>query len=898
MSTEAQLSAGDDDLNDALVEFESLREKGQGQLALLAERRRGLERERDAFMDQGVVASLEGESAQVDEELREVDRAREALAPELAEVDSLLRVLGEVHERFTAEVPGEVVPRQGTFDFGAAEGHTDDPAADVAATTEARLDPTLLEAHAAAGRGQAAAEAELERATEARRAAEAEHRSWAAREEALALALDEARRRAGVDELTAVDGVLGTLLDLVEVESGWEHAYEAAVGDGLAAVVMADPSAARHAVDVLRRQDLPGSLLPGGHAGAARPVPAGEPLREHVRPSRPEVAPLLDRLLAGVAVVDTWEQAVDLVTAHADLTVVTKAGDRFAPDGWRIGLATGEATAAALDEARQRAAEAVEHINDADRAVAAATAVLEDAQREAVRAEEELRRAAEDLQARIQRTHAAVNARRADLQRRAAALEERREVLRARLGEMDRRLEAKTDERESAQRQRMAMERRQVAAAALERFVEERLAQIGDMLDELRERRRRQTEANREVTAQLRSLRTDRGETEKALTEVRERAQRLEIDEAEVRLRLETAVESLRTDHGVEPDEAVATPCPELEGDTTPKARITELERELRLMGPINPLALEEYEALQERHTFLQEQLDDVKSTRRDLQKVIKEIDREIMGVFTAAFADVSSNFESLFETLFPGGRGRLKLTDPENLLETGIELEARPSGKNVRKLSLLSGGERSLTALAYLFAVFRSRPSPFYVMDEVEAALDDVNLHRFLDLVHEFPTRRPARDRLAPEAHDGGSGLPLRRDDAAGWILQGRLRTRDRRDIGVASRFGREPSETSSGAERSRGAAVGRVGVRGRSPRRSAPQGAPPPRMPSAAIRQRLQKSVAEAPLRQRRSGKRANQAREGPRCTSITTRAAPTKAMVISRCSVSNPTDEPMSS
>jgi chromosome segregation protein len=107
--------------------------------------------------------------------------------------------------------------------------------------------------------------------------------------------------------------------------------------------------------------------------------------------------------------------------------------------------------------------------------------------------------------------------------------------------------------------------------------------------------------------------------------------------------------------------------------------------------------------------------------------------------VFSAAFDDVSRNFTLLFSTLFPGGSGRLTLTDPDDLLNTGIEMEARPSGKNVRRLSLLSGGERSLTALAYLFSVFRARPSPFYLMDEVEAALDDVNLHRFLDLIHEF---------------------------------------------------------------------------------------------------------------------------------------------------------------
>ena len=128
-----------------------------------------------------------------------------------------------------------------------------------------------------------------------------------------------------------------------------------------------------------------------------------------------------------------------------------------------------------------------------------------------------------------------------------------------------------------------------------------------------------------------------------------------------------------------------------------------------------------------------------MKNTRRELLRVIKAVDAEIQQVFAAAYADVSVNFTALFERLFPGGAGRLVLTEPDDLLNTGIEVEARPSGKNVKKLSLLSGGERSLTALAFLFAVFRSRPSPFYVMDEVEAALDDVNLHRFLSLLDEF---------------------------------------------------------------------------------------------------------------------------------------------------------------
>jgi chromosome segregation protein len=166
---------------------------------------------------------------------------------------------------------------------------------------------------------------------------------------------------------------------------------------------------------------------------------------------------------------------------------------------------------------------------------------------------------------------------------------------------------------------------------------------------------------------------------------------------------------------------------------------VRELERELRLMGPINPLALEEFNELQERHRFLEEQLDDVRNTRRDLMRVIKAVDLEIQTVFAAAFADVASHFTQLFTSLFPGGTGKLVLTNPDDLLNTGIEVEAKPSGKNVKKLSLLSGGERSLTALGFLFAVFRSRPSPFYVMDEVEAALDEPNLYRFLALIQEF---------------------------------------------------------------------------------------------------------------------------------------------------------------
>ena len=153
----------------------------------------------------------------------------------------------------------------------------------------------------------------------------------------------------------------------------------------------------------------------------------------------------------------------------------------------------------------------------------------------------------------------------------------------------------------------------------------------------------------------------------------------------------------------------------------------------------MNPLALEEFAALEERYRFLSTQLEDLKNTRRDLLTVVREVDDKILEVFAEAYADVAREFEVVFATLFPGGEGRLVLTDPSDMLTTGIEVEARPPGKKVKRLSLLSGGERSLTAMALLVAIFRARPSPFYVMDEIEAALDDVNLRRLIWLLEEL---------------------------------------------------------------------------------------------------------------------------------------------------------------
>ncbi|MEU1585266.1 chromosome segregation protein SMC [Micromonospora sp. NPDC005710] len=164
--------------------------------------------------------------------------------------------------------------------------------------------------------------------------------------------------------------------------------------------------------------------------------------------------------------------------------------------------------------------------------------------------------------------------------------------------------------------------------------------------------------------------------------------------------------------------------------------RAAKAERELALLGKVNPLALEEFAALEERFKFLSEQLEDLKATRRDLLTVVKDVDERILEVFASAFEDTAREFEQVFDVLFPGGEGRLILTEPDDLLTTGVEVEARPPGKKIKRLSLLSGGERSLTAVAMLVAIFRARPSPFYIMDEVEAALDDVNLGRLITLM------------------------------------------------------------------------------------------------------------------------------------------------------------------
>jgi chromosome segregation protein len=686
----ALTDAGHGDVADALVRVESLRERARGLSALLAEKRRGLDRELAAAADEGVVETLVADAGALRTELAAVERDAAAL-------------------------------RAG------GNGFTD------------RLDPID-------GGELATAEAALVAAEQRWRECESDAARWQARAEALAQALDAEQREIDAARLAGIDGITGTVLDHVHIEAGAEAAVATALGDAMHAIVVDGGPAARRAVERLAGGDGRALLLvldardTAVTTGAppedlrradAGPGPAGRPpavlapdgtkaLAACVRTELPGLQATIARLLAGFVLVDgDWRRAVDLALDHPDLTVITAAGDRFggrAP--WRLG---GDhergVTRSSLEEAETQRELADAARSDAEAAV--------DAARHAV--DETRGRADAEAGARRQ------------LEMRAITLDERRSVLAARLAGVEERLARDPEAKATAERYRGALVDKDEAYREVADRLDEQATRVDALLERLRQERRRQAERASEAGGQLETLRTERSERERELAEVRERQQRREIEDAENRMRLESLVERIRTDFDCEPGVALDAPAPEVPEGTTRAGRARDLERELRLMGPINPLALEEYDALLERHDFLQQQLEDVKNSRRELQRVIRAVDKEIVTVFQAAFGDVEENFQQLFTTLFPGGSGRIFLTDPDDLLNTGIEMEARPSGKNTRRLSLLSGGERSLTAMAFLFAVFRARPSPFYLLDEVEAALDDVNLHRFLDLVHEF---------------------------------------------------------------------------------------------------------------------------------------------------------------
>jgi chromosome segregation protein len=844
------------DLATALGRTEGMVERARGLSGVLRERQRSLVQALDAAADADVVSTLEAEGARLAEELESAGSDEVALAPELDvivefeaaaahELETHLELWGDgallrqadeavtVAQGQLASLEHAVERDRRALDQMRARLAASERRSSLVEGEDHELGERLAETEQARHQLQAAvAETEtahvgatrrLESAEESLRQGEQELHRSVARADALERALDEARGAAGAELLAGVEGVVGTLLDVVEVDSGWEDAFEAAAGASIAAVVVSGSQPAKAALSRLRQGGAPGAVLaltdglagePTDRGPAAQAAQGTESVRRHVRPRRggaelPGLEAALDTLLAGsFCVLGGWSDAIDLALARPDLVVVTRDGDRFSSTGWRVRSGGGVVTAAVVEEARDRAEVAAAAASEAARERLAAqdqVAATRSAAAEAVRADdrnevehqtarsarqrvandrmvlaaelEEARRSLAELDDRIDRDTAravrlrdelpvleaarlsaseqAAEAReerkridgriaevavqRSEWEARSAGLVERRRVLTERLREVERRLTGHAEERAEAAERRRRLEADATAVERLLAVVATAQGELDATLARLREQYRRQLEAVRAGGARLEELRRQRSASEHELATVRSRLQKVELDLVEATIRRESVVESLRRELAAVPEDAIGSPLPELRPGSDPMTRITELEVELAALGPVNPLALEELAELGERHQFLESQVDDVRAARRELNQVIRTLDEEIMRVFDAAFADVNDHFSSLVTTLFPGGTGRLSLTDPENLLDTGVEVEVRPAGRNVRRLSLLSGGERSLVALAYLFAVFRSRPSPFYLMDEVEAALDDVNLQRFLGLVHEF---------------------------------------------------------------------------------------------------------------------------------------------------------------
>ncbi|MFD7836607.1 AAA family ATPase [Streptomyces sp. NPDC059761] len=338
--------------------------------------------------------------------------------------------------------------------------------------------------------------------------------------------------------------------------------------------------------------------------------------------------------------------------------------------------------------------------------------------------------------------------------------EERVKGLAGRADSLDRGARAEREARARAERRRARLRHEAEVARAVADGARQLLAHL-----EVSLRRAEQERAAAEYAKGLRErelgeARTRGRDLKGELDKLTDSVHRGEVLGAEKRLRIEQVESRALEEFGMEaaslvaeygPDQPVP-PSPPAEGedpdtDAEPgpfvraqqEKRLKAAERAYQQLGKVNPLALEEFAALEERHRFLSEQLEDLRKTRADLLQVVKEVDERVEQVFTEAYRDTARQFEGVFSRLFPGGEGRLILTDPDNMLTTGVDVEARPPGKKVKRLSLLSGGERSLTAVALLVSIFKARPSPFYVMDEVEAALDDTNLQRLIRIMEEL---------------------------------------------------------------------------------------------------------------------------------------------------------------
>jgi chromosome segregation protein len=603
--------------------------------------------------------------------------------------------------------------------------------------------------------------------------------------------------RAAVERL---DGVLGPVVARLDVPDSHAAAVDAALGSWSGAFAAAAIDGVFAAAGAVKAEgsggvafvvSAPSPQVPARSVAAETGTDA---LVDLLGPGADRE--LAATLLGDVVLVEGWAGGWDLVRRHPEVRAITPEGDVIIATGIRTadpdgaGPAALEVAEVALERARVATARAASRLTTARREAQQRRAEADSARQAVEAAEAGVGGATEALRL-VARARSEAEAERARLAQRRGALDEAAATRADRLAELRSRLAAFEGEEaarqaaweELARRRDHVAERRvrarrhheeaaRSAAGAEERvrMLQRRSADVSDLLSGIDERPVDPAEAERLSTLESaarraaaaalrhmenlrerqRSLRTSadagkarfeeaearRVELHERLAGDREALSSLDVEAAELRVRHEAVAEGLRRDLDTEEEPALEADRPDLPEGVDAEEHLRTLEATLRRLGPVNPLAASEYRELAERAEFLEEQLSDLEQSRRELQRVVAALDEEIGRRFATAFADIARHYRENFALLFPGGSGNLALTDPDDPLSSGVEITAQPMGKKVSRLALLSGGERSLAALAFQFAVFRARPSPFYVLDEVEAALDDANLRRFLRLV------------------------------------------------------------------------------------------------------------------------------------------------------------------
>ncbi|HTZ91848.1 MAG TPA: chromosome segregation protein SMC [Streptosporangiaceae bacterium] len=640
------------------------------------------------------------------------------------------------------------------------------------------------------------------------------------------LAEPGARQPVDARRLSAESGVghVSSAIDLVSGPSELSGAIAELLGDVVVVASLADGLKVLRAEPGLRVVTTGGDVL-GAHW--ARGGSAAEKSLLSLRAAASEAGSLLREAEAGcqraerqlaVAVEDEEHARHVLAEAAAGLQQADAAA---AETSGKLGSLAGRARAARDEVGRLTTAiEAAEKSRQQSLAQAAEAEARLAREQQAQDPAQEVRRDGDGAEragatasgetgpgpaSRQQLADAAVTARAAEMEARleVRTVEERQRAI---SGRADSLAAAALAEHQAATRALARAERRAagaVVASAVADGARVTLARIQQSIAAADADRQQAEEAHKGRDGELKAVRARIRDASEELEKVVDSAHGAQIARATKQLQLEQIAGRALEEFATEADLLVAEYGPDVMvpgGDDsqlataydreTQERRAQQAQRQLDQLGKVNPLALEEFAALEERHAFLVAQLEDLKKTRRDLLTVIREVDERVQQVFSTAYADVADEFKSIIARLFPGGDGSLVLTDPDDMLATGIDIEARPPGKKVKRLSLLSGGERSLTAIAFLVAIFRARPSPFYVLDEVEAALDDTNLQRLLEILAELRDVSQliivTHQKRTMEVADTLYGISMRGDGVSTVVSQ-RLRERESAEDSLA---------------------------------------------------------------------------------------------------------------